>query len=421
MNTLHRSLSKQLLVSILRIYLILTVVVTLAHILIEYQYAKSAIQKELVSIGAIFEPALNTALWELNDEQVATITDGIYAMPLLFGVHIAHPDGRVLHQKMDEHYPALQSTSLQYRFDIHHTLDNTHIFLATVTLYSNEQAIFERLKVNFFMLVLNAFIKSAALLFLFYLAFRKYLQRPLGLLTGEISTIKSALGEKRLITKSFPHNNEISLLKEEFNALLRHLYTREQKQIDTLKEFNRMLEERVQERTLALENANQTLQMLSTTDTLTHLANRSKLNALLLEAEKSFHKAQKPFALIMIDIDSFKAINDTYGHLVGDHVLTSLAHLLTSTLPANVIAGRWGGEEFLVICNGYDSATAHSLAQTLQQSVQNYPIDTVGHITISLGVSAFRSQSTLEECMRQADDALYESKKRGKNCVTLLA
>ena len=172
MKQAKKSLSKQLLISILGIYALITLVVTAAHIFIEYRYTKENIKSELNSIAHIFEPALQTAIWNLNDEQLQSIGRGIQKMPLVYGVTIVDSNNKTLYQSRLEESGTIDR-ELTYSFLIHQTLNGNSIYLAKATLYSSEQVIFERIKVGLAMLFLNALIKSAALVALFYLAFRK--------------------------------------------------------------------------------------------------------------------------------------------------------------------------------------------------------------------------------------------------------
>lgn len=164
-----------------------------------------------------------------------------------------------------------------------------------------------------------------------------------------------------------------------------------------------------------LKSINRDLHTLSITDKLTSLFNRYKLDETLSIEIARVEKSLKPLSVIMADVDDFKTINDTYGHLMGDSVLAQVAYLLSKEVGTNKTIGRWGGEEFLIICPHTDIEAAGKLARRLGKTIENVTFDGKANITISLGVSAYIPGDTSETIIRRADRALYEAKKRGKN------
>lgn len=156
---------------------------------------------------------------------------------------------------------------------------------------------------------------------------------------------------------------------------------------------------------------------LSITDRLTGLYNRLKLDELF---EANLHTAQRhstAFSIILLDIDKFKTVNDTFGHQVGDEVLKEFSTLLKNNIRTEDILGRWGGEEFLILTPGSDLNAATSLAEKLRQSVENHSFKTVGHKTSSFGVSSFYWGDDQKSMVSRADEALYRAKENGRNRV----
>lgn len=160
------------------------------------------------------------------------------------------------------------------------------------------------------------------------------------------------------------------------------------------------------------------LERLSITDKLTDLFNRQKLDEVLnYEFNQSVRYGSK-FSVILLDLDDFKSVNDTYGHLVGDQVLIKLSEILKRNIRDSDTAGRWGGEEFLVILPKASEEEAVLVAEKLRGSVADYDFS-VGHqITTSLGVSSTNGEINLTTVLSLADKALYRAKKSGKNKVT---
>lgn len=169
----------------------------------------------------------------------------------------------------------------------------------------------------------------------------------------------------------------------------------------------------------ALKTANQELSQLSRTDRLTQLNNRGYWEQCLeLEFER-FVRTQHPTSLIMLDIDHFKQVNDSYGHLAGDAVLIQLAKIIKTMIRSTDIAGRFGGEEFGILLPNTPAANAEILADRLRYKIETTPIvyekETL-MVTISLGIAAADSlYLTYHHWLEKTDQALYLAKQRGRN------
>lgn len=172
---------------------------------------------------------------------------------------------------------------------------------------------------------------------------------------------------------------------------------------------------------------NRTLQTLALVDSLTGLANRRHFDLCLQRNVERSHKLRTPLALLMIDVDSFKAFNDTYGHLAGDDCLKQIAHTL-SRLPHRPedLVTRYGGEEFAVIMPGADRTAALRFAEQATEAVAKLGIPNPGSdtpekiVTISIGVAVAmteRSEAARHQLIAEADKALYAAKRAGKNQV----
>jgi len=166
-----------------------------------------------------------------------------------------------------------------------------------------------------------------------------------------------------------------------------------------------------------LETQNKALEELSVTDRLTQIFNRTKLDEVLgAEIERAKRHSQE-FAVIIIDIDFFKTINDTYGHKVGDDVLIDIADVLRTAVRATDVCGRWGGEEFLAICLGANRDGALALAEKLRKTVEEHDFNIQSPVTASLGVAAYGEGDTADSLVDRADKALYKAKRNGRNQV----
>lgn len=410
-------LSTQLFKSVLVIYFAITSIITLIHFGIEYNYTKSYIRDELKVVAKTFEPALQTSLWELNHEQVEAISDGLMNMPMIYGVTILGENSEVILSKIapELSQEELIEEDISYTFQIHQDFDGKDVFLAIVTIYSDDHAVFNRVKVGFTIILLNAIIKSTALVILFIIAFRKYLERPLIKLTTNVATLDWKSRKHRNIDIEFQEENELYVLQKKFNELLMKISSEEDKRFNLVKSINTKLEHDVKERTRELEELNKRLQKLATTDLLTQLNNRVVLDEALQKRCEVFSRHKKVFSLIMLDIDFFKEVNDKYGHQVGDHVLQEVAAVLKKSTRSIDTVGRWGGEEFLIICDETILDGAFVLAENIRNAIEKHDFGEVMHQTISLGVAQMEIGLNVDQLIKKADDALYEAKKSGRN------
>lgn len=172
--------------------------------------------------------------------------------------------------------------------------------------------------------------------------------------------------------------------------------------------------------TVESETVKDALNKMAHTDALTNIHNARYLHDQLLIEMESAKRYQTPLACLMIDIDDFKAINDTYGHPFGDVVLADIAKILRQSVRQIDIVGRLGGEEFLVVMPHTATASAVPVAERIRQAVQHWPFPINGKnvsVTISLGVAAFPVDKIMNksDLLKTADDALYEAKRTGKN------
>ncbi len=158
---------------------------------------------------------------------------------------------------------------------------------------------------------------------------------------------------------------------------------------------------------------------LAVTDRLTGLNNRLKLDEVFAYELEQSKRYGFPLSIIMMDIDKFKSVNDVYGHQVGDQVLQHLATILKNSVRMTDTVGRWGGEEFLIICPKSDQTESLQLAEKLRVVVEKYDFPVVGGKTISCGITAFEQNDTQEIMTERADKALYEAKVQGRNRVMI--
>lgn len=242
------------------------------------------------------------------------------------------------------------------------------------------------------------------------------------LLTGQsdVSGVKRAINEAnlyRFLEKPFLNDDIVLTVKAALRA-----YWQERDLIhhnEELRRINAELEDIVAARTEELVEKNRILEVLSVTDKLTGLYNRRKLDALLDEELVRAQRYQGEVSIIMLDIDHFKRVNDTYGHGVGDEVLIAMSKLLREQTREVDALGRLGGEEFLVVCPHSSAAGSLSIAAKLREAIAEHHFSGVGQVTSSFGIAICRPGDTAATLLARADAALYRAKGAGRNRVEL--
>ncbi len=193
-----------------------------------------------------------------------------------------------------------------------------------------------------------------------------------------------------------------------------------------LRRTERALEDKVRARTRALEDANAKLTELSTTDSLTNLANRRHFDDVLTREWDRARRTREPLALLMLDVDWFKAYNDHYGHQMGDDCLSSIANIFSlNTRRSSDVVARYGGEEFAVIIPETDADGAHKVAETIRKALEasglKHEASPFGVLTISIGVAVMVPDDDQHPAalLTRADGALYQAKQNGRNQVIM--
>jgi diguanylate cyclase (GGDEF)-like protein len=240
------------------------------------------------------------------------------------------------------------------------------------------------------------------------------------MLTGQsdLSGVKRAINEAnlyRFLEKPFLNEDIVLTVRAAVRA-----YCQERdliRQNEELRRLNAELESIVAERTRELVEKNRELEVLSVTDRLTGLYNRRKLDEVLEEELVRCRRYAQQFAVILMDIDHFKRINDSHGHHVGDTVLQAMAQILRErTRDADALA-RYGGEEFVIVCRHSSIDGAVETAERIRAAIAGHEFAGVGHATASFGVAACCEGDTSENLMERADAALYRAKNAGRNRV----
>lgn len=163
--------------------------------------------------------------------------------------------------------------------------------------------------------------------------------------------------------------------------------------------------------------AEKELERLSITDKLTGLFNRAKLDATLEQEHARSSRYGRGFSLLLMDIDHFKEVNDNLGRLAGDKALSEIGMILLEHSRHVDTAGRWGGEEFLIVCPETTAGQARIIAEKIRQVIEEHRFPAGITLTCSFGVTEFQNGDTVTGIIRRADSALYKAKHAGRNRV----
>ncbi|MDX2507264.1 MAG: diguanylate cyclase [Gammaproteobacteria bacterium] len=424
------SISYKLLRVVFAIYFSLTLIITAVHIAVEYAHTKNRIQYELSNLEQTFEPALTMAILELNDEQLYAIANGIFNLTIVVGLDVIDSEGQIqqhLGRTLGRTLGNAQNNNTDlffHQFEIHRKFENKMIYLGDVRIYSDSSVIFDRVKIGFYLIALNAVIKSTILIILFLWVFKKYLFRPITALIQQVAQIDLNNIQDSSIDLQIQDRNELKSLEESFNQMLIHL----QIDRDNINELQRIqqhdLELLVIERTRELKQAVDKLNEIAFNDPLTGLKNRRSFIELGNKYMSIAARSHLPLALIMIDIDFFKNINDTYGHAVGDKVLVDFSDKISRQLRGSDLLTRIGGEEFAIIMNNTDCNGAQIAAEKMCLMIEKSQYkDAQVELcyTVSIGVTQMSADDkSIDVILNRADKALYRAKNAGRNQVQVL-
>lgn len=402
----RQSIALHLLTTIFSVYFLVAIVVTVVQLYKEYEDTKAKFYNEIQTLPATFNRGIVDSVWTYNKELLQSILIGMHNLPIVVGVKVESIDhkmdlqiGAVLN-KNDEitYYDSSgniteqkdfsfgTNTLFKHEFPMDYTGEafDHKIPLGQVTLYSNNQLVFDRVKYGFILILINSIIKTIALWFIIYYFITKYLGKPLEEFTTKIHNQDIQSPQDINLNIPWTDKNELLILKDSYNEMIQRL------------------------------NEHKTL---SITDKLTGIFNRLKLDEALKDEFNRSSRFKSNFGIIIIDIDYFKKVNDTYGHLVGDQVLIQFTQIIQKNIRKVDIFGRWGGEEFMIICPETNFQNTIKVAQSLSEiiSTNKFPID--NNITASFGVTVYDGDENIDIVIARADKALYKAKVNGRNRV----
>lgn len=182
-----------------------------------------------------------------------------------------------------------------------------------------------------------------------------------------------------------------------------------------LEERTHLLRKMVDQRTRSLKQAYDELTDLINRDRLTDLASRHYFEEALINEQIRFKNFKRDYALMLMDIDDFKSINDQFGHQIGDEILKSVALIIKKIARKTDVVARWGGDEFVILLPETNLEKAVAIGESLRTAVQNGEYQVAAEITLSIGISSSEASLAEQSLFKIVDEAMYLAKKTGKN------
>jgi diguanylate cyclase (GGDEF)-like protein len=167
-------------------------------------------------------------------------------------------------------------------------------------------------------------------------------------------------------------------------------------------------------------NMEKKLQYIAETDRLTQIYNRTKFDEELKKQIAWASLSNQKFGLIMLDLDHFKEVNDSFGHDIGDKVLKNAVELLHNRIRKSDILARWGGEEFMIIAPQIEMDDLLTMIESLRKAIEEIEHDQAGTVTASFGATLLTTNDNIQSLLKRVDMALYRSKNSGRNRCTIL-
>lgn len=383
--------------------------------------ARDTLKIELTIYQRTFEKSLASALWSMDREKLESIVQGIVEIPDIVGVKLTDPaSGDVIIQSGT--IPTAADSGgfpLVHRFDVIQDEGFGKERVARAEFHSSLARLLGRTQGQIILIVVLAALKTLVFWLVFLAVGKRLVTRPLTEMTHSIASARSAhrlqLGEA---TEKAISNTELALLRDAYDSIADRMQVAQEE----LARANEHLEKRVEERTRELQEASIKLETLALTDSLTGLANRRQFIAV---AELEIARAQRnerPLSLIVCDIDSFKEVNDVYGHLAGDQAICHVATQLRESVRQIDVVGRFGGDEFVILLPEVGLEVTRAAAERLREQLSTTPLVLDDGrqviVTLSIGLATLEAQEKrLDDLFHRADTALYAAKSGGRNCV----
>lgn len=406
---------------IFSIYIGVACLITSVQFLTEYLITRNSILNELVQLEETVQGSISASLWQYNYNQLDALISGLIKMPIIEGVDILDKHGKNMISKRSYNPDSPPLSLFDTKSNLKWSLNDKEIYLGSLTLYSSSEIVFDRVLFGFSLIAITAIVKLTILFWLFIWAFDRYLARPLKELVSQVDEIELNQNINKRINLSGLENNEISQLQDHMNIMLSALESDRERLLEDEQSKRDWLEAAVAERTEELQLVNEKLKHLATRDSLTGILNRGSFFETAQHLLALSKRQNSVATLVLMDLDNFKLINDTYGHFIGDKVLIHFTQTIQTFLRKSDLVGRVGGEEFAIYLPDTDTDAAFQIADKIREAVSHTTIeldDKTVTYTVSLGIdSSMQTDQVIDEIFKRADLKLYSAKDKGRNRV----
>lgn len=401
-------LARRMLLWILAISAVMALMATSVQLFFDYRRDVSDLEQGMHYIEQNQLPGLADAAWNFNAAGLRLQLDGIGRSPWVAGAIVRYGPSQ-----------SAELTTGEVRFDgrtiFEFPLQRNAVVVGKIYIAPNLQVLYGRTMDRIAVVLATQGVKSLVISISILLLTAAMITRHLTQMAAFAKSFEPGKDFKPFALRRDPRtpSDELTVLADGLNDAYRRLYTAHEFEVH----HNEILSEEVATRTAQLREAHQALAKVAVTDRLTGLVNRLGLEEAFTREIAAANRDSHPMAVILTDIDKFKSVNDTYGHQIGDTTLQEFAAILVRETRGADVIGRWGGEEFLILCPQTSLEEAFLLANRIRASVAAYAFTAVGHKTSSFGVAAIRGGDTEATLVQRADAALYRAKKSGRNKV----
>jgi diguanylate cyclase (GGDEF)-like protein len=406
---------------IFSVYIGVACLITSAQFFTEYLKTQNSILNELKQLEETVRRPISASLWQYDINQMEVLISGLVKMPIIAGIDILdkHDNNIVSRRSYDLASPPLSTFST--KSNLSWNLNNKEIPLGSVTLYSSSEIVLDRVLFGFSLIAITAIVKLSILFWLFILAFDRYLAKPLKELMSQVDAIQLDQNISKRINLPNLEDNEISQLQHHMNIMLSVMEKDRKKLLEDEQSKRDWLEAAVERRTEELQLLNEKLKYLATRDSLTGILNRGSFFETAQHLLALSRRQDSTATLVLMDLDKFKLINDTYGHFAGDKILIHFTQTIQTFLRKSDLIGRVGGEEFAIFLPDTDLDAAFQLADKIRKAVSQSSLELDGKTviyTVSLGIdSSMKTDHLIEDLFKRADLKLYGAKDKGRNRV----
>jgi len=408
------SIKHKLQIIILATASIVLVTSMLLLMLLDISTAKKESEVRISSLAKVIGANSKAAITFLDRQAATEVLTTLKTQKDIIKAQLIIPNGNVFSQYASSLQTQNENHQLRLFFNksviVTETIKMQGETIGTVLIEGDMNSAYKAI-LNNFMVGMGVFFISIVLAVIISNQMQKVISRPINNLLNTMQLV--ATHQDFSQRADYIGKCELGSLADGFNNMLDQIQKRDKE----LATYHENLELKIDERTHELAKKNNELTRISRSDWLTGLNNRLRLDELFEQEILRSIRYKTTFSVILLDVDKFKHINDHYGHNIGDSTLKELADILSTYVRKSDFVGRWGGDEFLIICPETQQSGVSELANLLRQRIAKHEFITIGNNSCSFGTSTYQPGDSIVTMINRADSALLDVKKAGRNQV----